>query len=455
MTSPEGPTPIDSQPLTTANAAPPRIDDASVLDADEDEEEAPRSNDGELELALAELAARCSTAGIETAPAETGDGSPMLFLFVPAGRDTRRLVVRSAEHVRDLLELPIERHRYIAHYEAIVNYEDRFIEAAVQALGSSYFSFLRRLGTDGEIALTDPHHQGCEIRLAPSTPALDSMVRDPLVRSRAFSLQLRGFAAKTHEQAATLLENVANSVFFTIDRLYGGGLMLMRPRDDRRRLLARRSYGEDPLAIEFPRAIFNPQAMSSYWYARSAPTMPLLQYLAYYQAIESFFPRFSKQRAVHQIQTILKDPVFSAHREPDIVRLVNAMQAVGVVGGGNERQQLEATIAGCISELELGQFVAAESSREEFLRSDQSLARTRIRLKQPQGTVAVADVAARIYEIRCRIVHAKDESGARIPDLPPLVPFSNEQRLLRHDLALVDLLCARVLSATSTPFEVG
>jgi len=137
------------------------------------------------------------------------------------------------------------------------------------------------------------------------------------------------------------------------------------------------------------------------------------------------------------------------------VRLLNGLQATGVVGVGSERQQLEATIADCISESELGEFIAADQSREEFLRASETLARTRLRLSQPEGSVPIADVVARIYEIRCRIVHAKGDGSARGPDMPPLLPFSDEQWLLRHDLALIDFVSARVLGATCTPFDIA
>jgi hypothetical protein len=136
---------------------------------------------------------------------------------------------------------------------------------------------------------------------------------------------------KNHDHALALLEQVANSLFFALDRAYGIAIMLERTRTSLPHVMTTRSYGEGPFSIDFPRDSFDNQAMSSYWYARSAPDMPLLQYLAYYQAIESFFPRFSKQRAVQQVQTIIKDPTFSAHKEHDVVRLINALQSVGVV----------------------------------------------------------------------------------------------------------------------------
>jgi hypothetical protein len=50
------------------------------------------------------------------------------------------------------------------------------------------------------------------------------------------------------------------------------------------------------------------------------------------------------------------------------------------------------------------------------------------------------DVATRIYEIRCRIVHTK--SGY---DEEPLLPFDPEIRYLRFDVDLIQFLARKVL----------
>lgn len=155
---------------------------------------------------------------------------------------------------------------------------------------------------------------------------------------------------------------------------------------------------------------------------------------------------------MHRLQGILKNPAFNPHKEADIVGLLTALRTVTPYGIGNERKQLEATLTSCTSELSLGQFISADAERMAFLSTDEKLSRMRLRLK-PDGTVPIVDVASRSYEIRCRIVHAKAESGGT-GDMPPLLPFAKEQWLMSDDLALMDFICVQILIATSTPFDV-
>jgi hypothetical protein len=55
-------------------------------------------------------------------------------------------------------------------------------------------------------------------------------------------------------------------------------------------------------------------------------------------------------------------------------------------------------------------------------------------------------VAARMYAIRCRIVHAKD---ARDAYAEPLLPYSREASQLGQDLVLAEFLCQKVIIAGS------
>jgi hypothetical protein len=54
--------------------------------------------------------------------------------------------------------------------------------------------------------------------------------------------------------------------------------------------------------------------------------MPLLEFLAYYQAIEFFFPRYSETALRGRIETLVKDPRFSPHNARDVGRLVDVLR---------------------------------------------------------------------------------------------------------------------------------
>jgi hypothetical protein len=62
------------------------------------------------------------------------------------------------------------------------------------------------------------------------------------------------------------------------------------------------------------------------------------------------------------------------------------------------------------------------------------------------------DVADRIYDIRCKIVHAKGDGGPA--KVEALLPFSKEADSLGFDIGLVRYIARRVLICSSTPLDV-
>jgi hypothetical protein len=62
------------------------------------------------------------------------------------------------------------------------------------------------------------------------------------------------------------------------------------------------------------------------------------------------------------------------------------------------------------------------------------------------------DVADRVYDIRCKIVHTKTDTRDGSVEL--LLPFSPEAEQLSFDIDLVQHLAQLVLVASSSPFNV-
>jgi len=186
-----------------------------------------------------------------------------------------------------------------------------------------------------------------------------------------------------------------------------------------------------------------------YWYARSATSMPLLQFLAYYQVVEFYFPVYSQKEAIKQARNVMKHPAFSIDDENDVGRLLNAIK-VGKAGGfGDERAQLRATIVSCVDAQDLRTFLNSDDRFSKFY-STQSQWKEVSTEKIPLSTVdadlrnAVAD---RIYDIRCKIVHTKADGGPSKSEL--LLPFSKEADLLAFDIELSRYVARSVLVSSS------
>ena len=181
--------------------------------------------------------------------------------------------------------------------------------------------------------------------------------------------------------------------------------------------------------------------------------MPLLQFLAYYQVLEFYFPIYSQTEAQRKLKTILKDPTFRGDRDADIGRLLSAIQISRGGGFGDERSQLRATLLECVDPTSLRQFLESGADRQEFYSAKTKVLQChKIPLANPSVDLR-ADVAERLYDIRCMIVHTK--SDAQDAETEPMLPFSKEADQLSYDIDLAQYLAQQVLIAGSRPFQVN
>lgn len=180
--------------------------------------------------------------------------------------------------------------------------------------------------------------------------------------------------------------------------------------------------------------------------------MPLLQFLAYYQVIEFFFPIYSQSEARRRIRNILKTPGFSYHRDADIVRLLSAVKAGVGRGFGDERSQLRATLQECLDANALREFLVTDEYRNDFfMAKSKALPVHKLPLANPDADLR-NDVADRIYDLRCKIVHTK--TGANEGEIELLLPFSKEADLLEYEIELIQYVAQQVLIASSRELNV-
>jgi hypothetical protein len=110
---------------------------------------------------------------------------------------------------------------------------------------------------------------------------------------------------------------------------------------------------------------------------------------------------------------------------------------------------LRATLAECVDADALRAFLESVPDRKAFYQAKGQLYH-KIPLSNPAADLR-NDVADRIYDIRCKIVHSKNDS--REGELELLLPFSKEAGQLGFDIELVQYLARLVLVAASTPFS--
>jgi hypothetical protein len=179
--------------------------------------------------------------------------------------------------------------------------------------------------------------------------------------------------------------------------------------------------------------------------------MPLLQFLAYYQVLEYFFFNFSQEEAKRKIVSVLKDPTFRFDREADIMKVLSAVSMRGR-GFGDEKTQLRAVLNSCLDQEELKTFFSESEDRLAFFSTKpKGLTKHKITLDGRDVDIK-AEVAALVYDIRCKIVHTKGDSDGG--DVELLLPFTKEVELLYHYNDLMQHLAAKVLIVTSSSLTI-
>ncbi|MBN9082989.1 MAG: hypothetical protein J0I16_15900 [Rhizobiales bacterium] len=434
---------------------------ADEMEILEDESPIP-STEEESALAdkLATLKERCGKANIEFAVHSNEDGTLYATIFMPAGRAKRKLNVFRENRATSLLSIPFEKYRFLSGYEAICCYEESYIEAGLE--NSRFFpqNNLHRL-LEWNTAETSSGLKAIQllpsealpgrplIELGPCSPEFIALgggrsFMTPIGGRPRMTLKLKGIKATQHDQALAELRSYADSLFFQIDMIYGFTFML--ERESRLRYLSRRQR-EAGLQLGYPTARYNSEAMSLYWYAKTARDMPLLRFLAFYQSIEFYFPRYSQTEARKRLSAMIKNPAFRPYRDDDLDRLISTIRGGENGGAGSERTQLRAVINECISVNDTREYLMSSTDREGHYSGKASKTKYhKIPIANKNADLR-NDVADRIYDIRCKIVHTKNEHADG--EFPMILPFSEDADYLLHDIDLVEFVARSVLVASS------
>ncbi|MEV6832359.1 hypothetical protein [Amycolatopsis sp. NPDC051102] len=248
-----------------------------------------------------------------------------------------------------------------------------------------------------------------------------------------------------HDQAKEILETYSSALFFELDVKFNIALSLARRREyvgAARRTLNAKGEQQYP---QLPKRKYAREAVTLYSYGRAATNTPLLQYLAYYQAIEFFFPSFHGAELLSKVRNKIRDPRFDVEDNSSLQRIV---KIAGGFNRGNtgEKDQLTATLSGSLDDTHIREMVKNVLGMEEFLGKKDQIKGVPTISFAPNSQV-LAQVAERVYRLRCRIVHSKADGGASSVDV--LLPYSAEADRLSYDLALIHFLCQRVIACGS------
>jgi hypothetical protein len=325
--------------------------DEDFLEADEADY---RESEDQQAAAKAELERRCHVAGLRLKEEDNpfSKGEKYLLVELPAGREKRQRTLWGTEAIRSFLSVPFEKYVFLRPYEAICSYSDGTIEALLQTLERMSLETVRRLmlgkglfqdvEEDEDIDVTLSATEGtAAVALSPTSEALEILSHK--AQRSSLSLKISGVSVGQHDDAVDLLRRIADSLLFQIDTSLGLAFNLTRERTGPTMYTRRRRAVASLNELQFPTQEYDDAPMSLFWYARSAHGMPLLQFLAYYQVIEFYFPTYYRAEAKRKIRRILKDPTFRADRDADIGRVLSSLTS-GRSTIGDERSMMRATM---------------------------------------------------------------------------------------------------------------
>jgi hypothetical protein len=437
--------------------------DVNIAFEEEEEIEASITSEQVLE-AKKILEERCRIADIAFDEVTAPDEDSRLNVGIRCGRNTRWLSLSTTAAINRLLTIPFEKYVFLSDLAAICSYGDGTIEAGIRLAGSNFGStpsvYRRLFGFNvssdqfdfgsAKIGVTATQEGLPHIEISTASDVFTKLSKFPSFPR--LTLKLTGCHVTTHDSALVLLNKTAGSILFQLDLLTNVPLVLER---ERRRITNGRSFKRKTnlgIELQYPKNQFDDVPLSLYWYARSATGIPLLQFLAFYQVIEFYFPVYSQSEAQRKLKGILKNPTFRGDRDTDIAKLLAAIRISRSGAFGDERSQLRATLAECVDPDLLRQHFEADSNRKNFfVTTSKSLPYHKIPLGTSSSDVR-NDVADRVYDIRCKIVHTKADSRDGSVEL--LLPFSPEAEQLSFDIELVEYLAQCVLVAGSTPFSI-
>ncbi|AZE22508.1 hypothetical protein [Pseudomonas chlororaphis] len=419
-----------------------------------------------LAEAKEKIAARCAASGItfEEVVDEIADSSSYKFGF-KCGRNVKHILVWGAKGLLEFLDVPFEDYCFLSDLDAICSYKDGVIEAGIRPVSfngqgvSIPFVYRQLFGVfhskdfdseENKLIVSAEGDNPITFEISPGTHCYKTIAQNP--GRQGLTLKLSGVNIKQHDKAVELLTRSADSLLFQLDLLTNVPFILRKQRRRSGGRLIRRVRGAEKVELKFPDSEFDSAPLSLYWYGRSADEMPLLQFLAYYQVVEFYFPIYSQSEAQRKLKAILKNPTFRGDRDSDVARLLTAIQVSRNGTFGDERSQLKATMIECVDADSIREFIESDSVIKEFyLSGSKSLPFHKIPLANESLDLR-GDIAERIYDIRCRIVHTKSDSRDVSGEL--LLPFSKEAELLGSDIKLMQYIARQVLIAGSRAYHV-
>lgn len=407
------------------------------------------------------------------------EGKPYRYLDIqfPVARNTENIIIHEDDDLDTISHCGFVKYRGISDYEAIWSQELSCIECEVQdtqsyGLGryitrnlASYFETIQE-STDEpdrnepieciifsndilkvsvgncskEFAFLSAYREGRHIDIRQSKGSFRT------------TLKITNIAINTEENARILLEKISNALFFQINILYNLSITLSPRRIPRTEKIIRRRRLRNPtsenraLKLDYE---YEKTPMSLYWFAQNNIESPIFAFFAFYQVLEYYFPIYSQLEAKNKIKNLFKDPRFSIESDADMLRLLNVITAKNLDGIGDEREQLNNVLKNIVTGDEIIEYINSRGFLVDYYNNKTSNKLSGEKLPLNDVTGIVPKLSARIYDIRCRIVHNKASEIHK-----KILPVTKEEDYLRNEISVLKFLAEKAIITNSKSFQL-
>ncbi|MCX5361930.1 hypothetical protein OG864_24795 [Streptomyces sp. NBC_00124] len=246
---------------------------------------------------------------------------------------------------------------------------------------------------------------------------------------------LAGRAAKVNAAQA-----VADSLLFEFDVKHDLPINLI-PRSNVP-ALSRRRRASRGMGVSFPSTAIPREVAALFAFAAEASDNPPFAFLSYYQVLEYYMPLTSRRDALKRIRRELRDFSFDISNDAHVLRVLNSAERVK---GVSEEDALKILSRDCVREDKLKEFFKSDDFAHHFSRKGPIMGVPVVNLNATNESVPV-QAARRVYALRNRIVHAKDDP--KYAETPQLLPRSGEANSLGPDVMLARFLALETIADT-------
>lgn len=288
--------------------------------------------------------------------------------------------------------------------------------------------------------LTSPSGDVC-IELSRMTPIASFMVSNGrYMKGDDYTLKVMVSSPAGREAKLNVAQAVADSLLFELDVKFGLPISLVPrervPVQGRPRRLLRQKH------LSFPSTSIPREVAALFAFAAEASDNPPFAFLSYYQVLEYYMPLTSRRDALKRIRREMRDFSFDISNDASVLRVLNAAERAK---GLSEEDALKILVRDCVREDKLKEFFGSDDFADHFSRKGPIIGVPAVNLNATNESVQV-QAAKRVYALRNRIVHAKDDP--KYAETPQLLPRSAEANSLSPDVMLARFLALETIADT-------